>query len=49
MYEWVYTRKGGPAVKDNVPGLQLAFVVKHHGVDPGYRVVLGHTERNRSE
>lgn len=40
---FVYTRKGRPAVQDDVSGLQLAFVVKHHGVDPSYRVVLDHT------
>lgn len=38
-----HTRKGGPAVQDDVSGLQLAFVVKHHGVDPRYGVVLDHT------
>lgn len=36
----MYTRKGRPAVQDDISSLQLAFVVKHHGVDPGYRVVL---------
>lgn len=41
----VYTRKGRPAVQDDVSSLQLAFVVKHHGVDPSYGVVLDHTER----
>lgn len=29
-------------MQDDVSSLQLAFVVKHHGVDPGYRVVLQH-------
>ena len=33
-------------MQDDVSGLQLAFVVKHHGVDPSYGVVLEHTEKN---
>lgn len=33
-------------MQDDVSGLQLAFVVKHHGVDPSYGVVLDHSERN---
>lgn len=39
------TRKGRPAVQDDVSGLQLALIVKHHGVDPSYGVVLDHAER----
>lgn len=31
-------------MQDDVSGLQLAFVVKHHGVDPRYGVVLDQTE-----
>lgn len=33
-------------MQDDVSGLQLAFVVKHHGVDPSYGVVLDHSEKN---
>lgn len=29
-------------MQDDVSGLQLAFVVKHHGIDPSYGVVLHH-------
>lgn len=36
------TGKWRPAVQDDISSLQLAFVVKHHGVDPSYRVVLQH-------
>lgn len=39
----VGTRKGGPAVQGDVSGLQLPFVVKHHGVDPSYGVMLDQT------
>lgn len=27
-------------MQDDISSLQLALVVKHHGVDPSYRVVL---------
>lgn len=33
-------------MQGDVSGLQLAFVVKHHGVDPRDGVVLDHTEEN---
>lgn len=33
-------------MQGDVSGLQLAFVVKHHGVDPRDGVVLHHTEEN---
>lgn len=41
------TRKGRPAVKDDISSLQLSFIVKHHGVHPGYRVVLQREEREK--
>lgn len=34
------TRHRWPSGQEELPGLQLVLVVKHHGVDPGYRTVL---------
>lgn len=34
------TRNRWPHGQEDLPSLQLIFVVKHHGVHPGYRTVL---------